>query len=45
MTSLETLGAKAMSIALIRILLPAPVSPVMTFNPVSKFAVSSSIKI
>ena len=43
-TSFDTRGAKAMSIAFMRILLPAPVSPVITFKPLSKLAVNSSIK-
>ena len=43
MTSEPAFAPKAMSIALIKILLPAPVSPVITFNPFEKSTVKSSI--
>ena len=42
-TSPETFAPKAISIAFIKILLPAPVSPVMTFNPSEKSTVKSSM--
>ena len=42
-TSFGTLGAKTRSMALIIMLFPAPVSPVIMFKPLSKFAVNSSI--
>ena len=45
MTSLLALAPNARSIALIMILFPAPVSPVMTLKPLSNAISSSSINI